>query len=59
MICPKCGGVCDRDEVDVGIGTVNGPWFCPECHWDQNEEGKELMSLFKDHVNDENEKKSS
>ena len=52
MNCPKCGGVCDRDEIDVGIGTVCSPWFCPDCHWDQNEECKELMSLFRDAVED-------
>jgi hypothetical protein len=31
--CPKCGteGLY-RDEVDVGIGVMYGPWGCP-CGW--------------------------
>lgn len=33
MICPKCGTACERDEADVGIGTIGGPWGCPACHW--------------------------
>lgn len=34
MICPECGSECERDEVDVGVGTVAaGPWGCPACHW--------------------------
>jgi len=31
--CPKCGTTCERDEADVGIGTIGGPWGCPACHW--------------------------
>jgi hypothetical protein len=33
MKCPKCGGECDRDEVDIGVGVQGGPWGCPDCHW--------------------------
>lgn len=33
MICPRCGAECERDEADVGIGTIGGAWGCPECHW--------------------------
>lgn len=34
MKCPDCGGECERDEVDNGIGMdACGPWGCPECHW--------------------------
>lgn len=33
MKCPKCGGACERDEADVGVGTIGGPWGCPACHW--------------------------
>lgn len=34
MNCPNCGAECERDEVDVGVGTMPaGPWGCPECHW--------------------------
>jgi hypothetical protein len=32
-ICPKCGGECSRDEVDVGVGTIHGPWGCSGCGW--------------------------
>lgn len=34
MKCPKCGGPCERDEVDNGVGMQPiGPWGCPNCHW--------------------------
>lgn len=33
MICPCCGAPCQRDEVDVGVGTITGPWGCPDCGW--------------------------
>jgi hypothetical protein len=34
MTCPQCGGLCDRDEVDVGPGSVPvGLWGCGECQW--------------------------
>jgi hypothetical protein len=31
--CPKCGEECQRDEVDVGVGIIYGPWGCPGCGW--------------------------
>lgn len=38
MKCPKCGGDCERDEVDNGVGMeACGPWGCPECHWVQSD----------------------
>lgn len=33
MRCPECGEPCDRDEVDVGVGVIHGPWWCPDCGW--------------------------
>lgn len=33
MNCERCGNECDRDEVDVGVGVVYGPWGCYECGW--------------------------
>ena len=34
--CPKCGSKdVDRDEVDVGVGMVFGPWGCAACHWSE------------------------
>lgn len=35
MKCPKCSEDCDRDEVDVGVGVVYGPWGCPACGWSE------------------------
>jgi len=32
MQCPKCGNDCQRDEADVGIGVMYGPWGCL-CGW--------------------------
>lgn len=37
MNCPKCNTPCDRDEVDVGVGVVTGPWGCSNCHWSEDE----------------------
>jgi len=31
--CPACGGACDRDEVDIGVGVLCGPWGCSCCGW--------------------------
>jgi len=31
--CPGCGESCDRDEVDIGVGTMYGPWRCSRCGW--------------------------
>ena len=31
--CPNCGNPdCWRDEVDVGVGVIYGPYGCP-CGW--------------------------
>ena len=39
MKCPKCGGECERDEVDNGVGIeACGPWGCPDCHWFETRE---------------------
>lgn len=38
MICPNCGeDGCHRDEVDVGVGVIFGPWGCP-CGWSEWED---------------------
>ncbi len=36
MICPNCGDSCERDEVDVGVGVVTGPWGCFSCGWSES-----------------------
>lgn len=33
MKCEKCGEECDRDEVDVGVGIIYGPYGCAGCGW--------------------------
>jgi hypothetical protein len=35
MLCPKCGHDCDRDEVDIGVGMMYGPYGC-SCGWSEN-----------------------
>ena len=35
MHCPKCDAECWRDEVDVGVGFVYGPYGCPVCRWSE------------------------
>lgn len=42
-ICPRCGDICDRDEVDVGVGIMYGPFGC-HCGWS---EWVRYDSLFK------------
>lgn len=30
--CPYCGGECEADWVDVGVGMVQcGPYYCVSC----------------------------
>ena len=36
MKCPKCGGDCWRDDVDVGVGIIYGPWGCEDCGWSED-----------------------
>lgn len=38
MDCPKCGNECDRDEVDVGVGVIYGPYGCYACGWSDDPE---------------------
>ena len=33
--CPRCGAECVRDEVDIGIGVMCGPWGCGDCGWSE------------------------
>ena len=33
--CPKCGGECWRESVDVGVGVIYGPLGCPDCGWSE------------------------
>lgn len=35
MNCPKCGEDCCRDEVDVGVGIIYGPYGC-SCGWSED-----------------------
>jgi hypothetical protein len=37
LLCPKCGRWCTRDEVDVQVGVLHGPWGC-FCGWSQDAE---------------------
>lgn len=35
--CPNCGNPeCHRDDVDVGVGIIYGPWGCPQCGWSEH-----------------------
>jgi hypothetical protein len=56
MKCPNCGGECDRDEVDIGVGVQGGPWGCPDCGWvepsintrDDNDVEQDYRALLED-----------
>lgn len=37
MDCPHCRRPAHRDEVDVGVGIMCGPFGCP-CGWSESEE---------------------
>ena len=41
MMCPNCGEECWRDEVNVGVGIICGPWGC-SCGWSEWEEYNQL-----------------
>lgn len=42
MKCPACGSEeCWREEVDVGVGIIHGPWGCP-CGWSESDEYNQL-----------------
>lgn len=36
--CPICGGPCDQDEVDIGVGVQTGPPSCPACGWNTEDD---------------------
>lgn len=37
MVCPECGADCWREDADVGVGVIYGPWGCPDCGWCEND----------------------
>lgn len=37
MNCPRCGSSASRDEADVGVGVIYGPWGC-SCGWSESRE---------------------
>lgn len=37
MLCPECGAICWRNEVDVGAGIYHDEWKCAECSWDEDQ----------------------
>ena len=38
MYCPKCQSKCKREDVDVGVGVISGPYGCPTCGWSASPE---------------------
>lgn len=36
MECENCGEECERDEVDVGVGVIYGPYGCYACGWSED-----------------------
>lgn len=43
MQCPHCETDCYRDEADVGVGVIYGPWGCPGCGWSEDERYNRLL----------------
>lgn len=44
---PVCHGRVEQAEADVWVllAAKTGPWFCPDCDW---QEGKKAASLLPD-----------
>jgi len=38
MQCENCGAECIRDEIDVGVGIIHGPYGCNSCGWSESPE---------------------
>jgi hypothetical protein len=36
MDCPKCKSECFREDVDVGVGIIYGPYGCAQCGWSED-----------------------
>ncbi len=37
MNCPECGEEdLHREEVDVGVGVITGPFGCLNCGWSED-----------------------
>jgi len=36
--CPKCSEELYRDEVDIGVGVIHGPYGCSNCGWSESPE---------------------
>lgn len=45
MNCPNCGSECSRDQVDVGVGVIYGPWGC-YCGWSESCEYNQLRDGY-------------
>lgn len=38
MKCPQCGADTIQEEIDIGVGSLKRPPFCPICYWSQEDE---------------------
>ncbi len=54
MTCPQCNEQCDRDEVDIGVGTMCGPWRCNYCGWYDGHEVDAMIDSDRDAIADLN-----
>ncbi len=50
MKCPKCNEECDRDEVNVGVGIIYGPWYCLNCFWHEENKTVEIKPISMDEI---------
>lgn len=41
-ICPHCGSEAWREDADVGVGIIYGPWGC-SCGWSEWDEYNQLL----------------
>lgn len=47
--CPKCDEPTDCDSVDVGVGIIYGPSYCPSCGWSEYADaGKVIDGYYHD-----------
>jgi hypothetical protein len=41
--CPRCGEEMGRDEADIGIGIIYGPWGCGACGYSEHEAASKVI----------------
>lgn len=46
--CPKYSFELVCEEVDIGVGTLRGNWYCNSCGWIPEDELPEIKEAIED-----------